>query len=193
MKIIMFIIYFRSFQRTFYVHNTLFGNFSLSDYYIVYIEDDNFFFDERNYDSRFWHTTKTYLIVSENQFKIQTTWPRIRRLWETFKVFKISLLYLDDLKVLRIFDDRFYKYQPARVLNYGIKNVKHYPLKVVVFPRVPSIFYTKGAWIGPDWETLQSFIKKMNFTLQTTLVSDQSGFGRFVEQIYKRLVHSVVL
>lgn len=178
-----FLFRFRSFHSTFYVHSTLVGNASLSDYYIIFIEDETFFFEESIYDHRFWHTTKTYLIVSERKLKTKIIWPYIRRIWETFKVFKISLLNLNNLKVLRIFDDRFYNYVAARKLNYGIKNVKKYPLRVVIFPRMPSIVKYKGEWTGPDWYTLQAFSKRMNFALKISFFPDHSGsaFGqRFV-------------
>lgn len=179
--------FFRSFQSTFYIHSTLIGNFSLSDYYIIYIEDERFFFEESNYDGRFWHTTKTYLIVSENKLKHKVIWSHIKRLWKKFKVFKISLLYLDDLKVLRIFDERFYKYVRARKLNYAINNVKGYPLRVVIFPRITSVICTDYEYrkcSGPDWNILQSFVKKMNYTLKITTLVDKFGFGRFVKSVY---------
>lgn len=155
----------------------------MSDYYIIYIEDERFFFDESIYDGRFWHTTKTYLIVSEKKLKYKTIWSHIKRLWKTFKVFKISLLHLNELKVLRIFDDRFNKYAETRKLNYGINNVKKYPLRAVIFQRVPSIIcndYEYQECNGPDWNMLQSFTKKMNFTLKITTLVDQFGFGRCV-------------
>jgi len=155
----------------------------LSDYNIIFIEDETFFFDESIYDRRFWHTSKTYLIVSKNKLKTKIIWPHIKRIWETFKVFKISLLSLNKLKVLRIFDDKFYKYATVRKLNYGIKNVKQYPLRVVIFPRMPSIIFHDGEWTGPDWLTLQAFSKRMNFALKISFFSDHSGsaFGeRFV-------------
>lgn len=156
----------------------------MSDYYIIYIEDEQFFFEESNYDDRFWHTTKTYLIVSENKLKYKLIWSHIKRLWKNFKVFKISLLHIDDLKVLRIFDDRFYKYVEARKLNYGINNVKLYPLRVVIFQRIPSIICTDNEYRecdGPDWNMLQSFVKKMNFTPKIITLVEQFGFGRFVK------------
>jgi len=174
---------FRSFQSTFYVHSTLAGNFSFSDYCVLYIEDEQFFLEESIYDQRFWYTTKTYLIISVNRLQPKIVWPYVQRLWERFKVFKISLLHSDDLRVLKIFDEGFYKYAKARKLDYGISDVKKYPLRAVIFPRVPSIICNDGVCTGPDWETLQSFVKKMNFTLNITVLTDQSGFGRYVTVI----------
>lgn len=155
-------------------------NFSLGDYCVLYIEDERFFFEESNYDRRFWYTTKTYLIVSENKLKHAIIWPFIQRIWTTFKVFKISLLHMDELTVLRIFNDGFFKYVTSNKLNYGINDVKHYPLKVVIFPRIPSIVYFDDKWIGPDWETLNSFTRRMNFTLRIFLYAGNSGFGRYL-------------
>lgn len=155
-------------------------NFSLGNYCILYVEDERFFFEESNYDHRFWYTTKTYLIVSEKKLKHAIIWPYIQRIWTVFKVFKISLLHMDELKVLRIIDDGFYKYVTANKLNYGINDVKGYPLKVVIFPRMPSIVHFGGKWIGPDWETLNSFTRRMNFTLKMMLYDDESGFGRYL-------------
>jgi len=162
-------------------NSTLVENVSLSNYYIIYIEDEQFFFEEKLYDHQFWHTTKTYLIVSEKRINTKIIWPQIKLIWKMFKVFKISLLNLNNLKILRIFDDGFYKYATTRKLNYGIKNVKQYPLRAVIFPRMPSIIYYNGQWTGPDWLTLEEFSKRMNFSLELSFFSDQSGFGnRFV-------------
>lgn len=156
------------------------GNFSLTNYYVVYIEDENFFFKKSNYDYRFWHTTRTYLIVSENKLKTNLIWPHIQRLWEQFKVFKISLLHTNDLRVLRIFNGKFHKYTSTRRLNYEVDNVKKYPFRVVVFQRMPSIVCNNGVCTGPDWETMQLFIKKMNSTLKIKMVTDETGFGRLM-------------
>lgn len=163
------------------MHDTLAGNYSSSKYNIIYIEDERFFFEESNYNHQFWNTTKTYLIISENNLKTKTIRPYIQRLWKTFKVFKISLLHLDNLKVLRIFDNGFYKYVFDRKLNYGTKNVKGYPLRAVIFERMSSIIFHKGAWIGPDWDTLQLFSKFMNFSLKISMFAENTGFGRSVE------------
>lgn len=176
----VFFFHYRSFQSTFYVHNTLIGNFSQSAYNIIYVEDEQFFFKNSSFDSRFWRTTKTYLIISENRLSIQIIWSHIQRIWNTFKVFKISLLHLDDLKVLRIFNQGFYKYVGEHQLNYGTRNVKKHPLRVSIFPRVPSIVYKDGKWAGSDWYTLQAFSKRMNFVLQINWLPDHTGFGRFV-------------
>lgn len=171
---------FRSFQSTFYVRNSLVGNFLSSNYYVIYIEDERFFFNESIFDLQLWHTTRTYLIVSEKKLLIPTIWSQIRRLWEKFKIFKISLLHSHNLRVLRIFDEGFYHYVPARKLNYGTKNVKKYPLRVVIFERMPSIVCMNGVCTGPDWKTMQLFGNRMNFNLQINMVSDDAGFGRFV-------------
>lgn len=171
---------FRSFQSTFYVRNSLVGNFSASNYYVIYIEDERFFFNETTFDRQLWHTTRTYLIVSENKLIIPNIWSQIKRLWEKFKVFKISLLHSHNLRVLRIFDEKFYRYVPARKLNYGTENVKKYPLRVAIFERMPSIVCMDGVCTGPDWKTMQSFVKRMNFDLRINMVSDDAGFGRFV-------------
>lgn len=159
--------------------NTLIGNFSLSKYYVIYIENEQFFFDESNYNAKFWHTTRTYLIVSENKLKTHVIWPHVQRLWKQFKVFKISLLHLNDLRVLRIFKDGFRKYVPARKLNYDVSNVKKYPLRVVIFQRMPSIVCNNGVCTGPDWQTMQLFASKMNSALKINMVNDETGFGRF--------------
>lgn len=174
---------FRSFQSTFYIHSSLEGNVLLGNYCILYIEDERFFFEESNYDHRFWYTTKTYLIISENKMKHAIIWPYIQRIWTTFKVFKISLLDMNELRVLRIFDDGFYKYVSFNKLNYGINDVKGYPLKVVIFPRMPSIVYYGDKWIGPDWETLSSFTKRLNFTLKIDVHNEESDYGRYLLSI----------
>lgn len=176
----VFFFYSRSFQSTFYTHNTLIGNFSQSAYNILYVEDEQFFFKNSSYDRRFWRTTKTYLIISEKRLPIQIIWSQIQRIWNTYRVFKISLLHLDGLKVLRIFDQGFYKYAGERRLNYGTRNVKKHPLRVGIFPRVPSIVYKDGKWAGSDWNTLLAFSKRMNFALQITWLPDSTTFGRFV-------------
>lgn len=167
------------------MHDTLAGNYSSSKYNIIYIEDEQFFFNDTNYyNHQFWNTHKTYLIISENKLSMKIVLPYIRRLWKTFKVFKISLLHLNNLKVLRIFDNGFYEYKTPlisdRKLNYGIRDVKGYPLRVVIFERMPSIIIQKGEMIGPDWETLQMFSKFMNFSLKISMFSENTGFGRLV-------------
>lgn len=171
---------FRSFQSTFYVHSTLAGDFSLSDYCVLYVEGERFFSEKNICDQQLWHTTKTYLIVSENRLTAKNVWPHIQCLWDRFKVFKISLLHSNDLMVLRVFDDGFHRHVGAREPNYGTGDAKKYPLRAVVFPRVPSIICNDGVYTGPDWNTLQLFAKRMNFTLNVTMLPEQSGFGRFV-------------
>lgn len=91
-------------------------------------------------------------------------------------------MHSNDLNVLRIFDQRFYKYANTTTskLNYGIDNTKKYPLRAVIFPRIPSIVYKDGEWTGPDWMTLQLFAEHMNFTLDLTIMSNNTVFGRFV-------------
>lgn len=134
------------------------------------------------------------MIISENRLQTEIVWSHIRRIWETFRVFKISLLHLNDLKVLRIFDQGFYKYVKARKPNYGINNVKKHPLRVAIFPRMPSIIYYDGEWTGFDWKTLKEFSKRMNFDLQTTWFPDQWGFGRFVScSVLLQIFISVVI
>lgn len=158
------------------------GDFSSSDYTVIFVKDEQFFLDENNYNSRFWHTAKTYLIVSENKLKPKIVKSHVRRLWQDFKVFKISLLHSNNLSVLRIFDRRFYKHTDTtdRKLNYGIHNMNKYPLRAVVFPRIPSIVYKDGGWTGPDWMTMEAFANHMNFSLDLNILSEVTGFGRFV-------------
>ncbi|VVC34097.1 Hypothetical protein CINCED_3A006680 [Cinara cedri] len=188
-------ILLRSFRSTFYIHKELTGNFSASDYIVLFVEDERFFFEEINYNRRFWYTTKTYLIVSENELKTKILWSHVQRLWEDFKVFKISLLHSDNLNVLRIFDHRFYKHTntTARKLNYGIHNTKKYPLKAVIFPRIPSIVHNErdGVWTGPDWLTLQAFGNHMNLTLDLNILSEPTGFGSLINGTYTGVLAEV--
>ncbi|XP_050441541.1 ionotropic receptor 21a-like [Adelges cooleyi] len=111
-------------------------------------------------------------------------WTYVKKLWETFKVYKISLLHKNELQVLKILDKSFHKYRISQKLNYGMHNAKGYPLNVVMFNRMPTLLFFNGTWYGPDWESLQMFVRKMNFTLNTYEPPDRAGFGRTFNGTY---------
>lgn len=147
---------------------------------MVHVEDERFFYDAATLDAAsFWRAADTYLIVSERRLMVAAVWPQVRRLWVAYRVFRVAVLHGADLRVLRAFDGRFQRHPVARRRpDYGAGNVNRYPLRAVVFRRMPSLVCADGVCAGPDWKTMQLFSAAMNFDLRVRMVHGDTGFGR---------------